>query len=327
MEEIINKVMNRLDCFTPEQLDVIKQHLYIVLNDYDFTEKETSLVVADDDIRSKAIRMFFVSKKVEGCTDRTLTYYRYVVRNFFQEMNLKLEDVSADSIRYYIATRAVRDGISKVSQDNELRVLKSFFKWCMTEKYITFLPTLNVKAIKKEKRIKKPFTEKELEMLRQHAGNQRDLALVDVLYSTGARVSEVAGMNRSDIKGNEILVFGKGEKERYVYLNARAQLSLEQYIGNRKDNEDALFVNIKAPHTRISSGAIEGAIAKIGKRAGISNCHPHRFRRTVATNALNRGMPIEEVKQMLGHESIQTTTIYARSDKENVKSSHRKYVI
>lgn len=318
IEEIINKISINGD-FSEDRLR-------IVLNDYDIAKKSTELTVADDDRRAKAIQMFIVTKKVEGCTERTIQYYIGTLRRFFNEMNCRLDEIGADQIRYYFAVRSIRDKLSKTSQDNELRVLKSFFKWCAGEDYIQKNPTGNVNAIKKEKRIKKPFSETELELIRSSAKTIRDKAIIEVLYSTGVRVSELCMMNRQDINNDEMVVFGKGEKERVVYLNARARIALKEYIDSRTDNNEALFLGERTKE-RLMQGGVELMIRKTGKRAGISKCHPHRFRRTTATMALNRGMPIEQVQKMLGHEDIETTTIYAKSEEENVKASHRKCVV
>lgn len=318
----VDEILNRIGMIKDFSLDTLR----IILNDYDIERKSTELVVVSEN-KAKALQMFFVTKKVEGCSDKTIQYYSYVLRRFFSDIACDLDRVTADQIRYYIAIRSQRDGLSKVTQDNELRVLKSFFGWCTAEEYISKNPTLNVKAIKQDKRIKKPFSEVDLEKIRKAAETKRDKAIVETLYSTGCRVSELCGMNRNDINSDEIIVFGKGGKERVCYLNAKARLALADYIESRTDNDAALFVSEDKPHTRLKKSSIEILIRKIGKSAGVENCHPHRFRRTAATVALNRGMPIDQVQQMLGHAIIGTTTIYARSDSENVKASHKKYVI
>lgn len=306
--------------------DIPENSVRIILNDYDISPKCTEIVLANDDKRQKAIQMFIVTKKVEGCTENTIHYYMGTLRRFFNEINQRMEEITADQIRYYLAVRSTRDKLSKTSQDNELRVLKSFFKWCSGEEYIKRNPTENIKAVKKEKRIKRPFTETELELIREKAENKRDRAMVEVLYSTGVRVSELCGMNTKDIENDEIIVFGKGEKERTVYLNARAKIAVSEYLAGRTDSDPALFVG-KRTGKRLNKGGVEKIIRDIGKKAGIPNCHPHRFRRTAGTIALNRGMPLEQVQQMLGHEDIATTTIYARSEERNVKASHGKYVV
>ncbi|MDO4326298.1 MAG: tyrosine-type recombinase/integrase [bacterium] len=318
-DEIVNRIV--LSGCTVE-------NIRIVLNDYDISKKSTDLVTADKDSRQKAIKLFIVTKKVEGCTDQTIQYYMGVLKRFFAEINYPIEELSANQIRYYLAIRSTRDKISKVSQDNELRVLKSFFKWCVGEEFIEKNPTINIKAIKQEKRIKKPFTETELEMIRRHAASLRDKAIIEVLYSTGVRVNELCSMNRQDINQDEAVVFGKGEKERVVYLNAKARLALHEYLQSRNDKEEALFVSLRGERPqRLQKGGVETMIRETGKRAGISACHPHRFRRTAGTIALNRGMPLEQVQKMLGHEDIKTTTMYARSEIENIKASHKKYVV
>lgn len=303
-----------------------EENIRIILNDYSILPRESSVIPYQEDKRNKAVQMFFVTKKIEGCTDRTMKYYSIVIKRFLSEIYFDLEKISTDHIRYYLAIRSTRDKLSKVSQDNELRVLKSFFKWCSGEGYITKNPAANIKAIKKEARIKKPFSEIELEMIRKSAKSKRDSAIIEVLYSTGVRVSELCAMNRNDINDDEILVFGKGEKERIVYLNAKAKIAVKEYLDERTDDCEALFVSARSKK-RLQPGSVESLIRDAGEKVGIPCCHPHRFRRTAATIALNRGMPLEQVQKMLGHENIQTTTIYARSDMENVKASHGKYVV
>lgn len=318
----IDEIINRLTMSG----DISASSLRVVLNDYNIERKSTELAVVSEN-KEKAVKMFFVTKRVEGCSDKTIQYYIGVLRRFFCDVQCNLEQITADQIRYYIAIRSQRDKLSKVSQDNELRVLKSFFNWCSAEDYISKNPTSNVKAIKKDKRIKKAFTEIELEQLRKCAGSKRNLAIIETLYSTGCRASELCGINKNDINGEEAIVFGKGGKERIVYLNAKAMVAIEDYLAERKDENPALFVSVRKPFNRLSKSAVELLIRKIGEKAKVSNCHSHRFRRTAATIALNRGMPIEQVQKMLGHENIETTTIYAQSEIENIKASHRKYVV
>ena len=318
----IEEIVNRISMLG----DVPKDGIRVVLNDYDIAPKCTEVVPAGDDRRQKAIQMFIVTKKVEGCTENTIHYYMGTLGRFFNEINQRLEEITADQVRYYLAVRSTRDKLSKTSQDNELRVLKSFFKWCSGEEYIGRNPTENIKAVRKEKRIKRPFSETELELIREKAGNKRDRAIVEVLYSTGVRVSELCGMDIGDVENDEIVVFGKGEKERKVYLNARARIAIAEYLKTRTDNEVALFVGERTKK-RLNKGGVEWIVRELGKSAGVPNCHPHRFRRTAGTIALNRGMPLEQVQQMLGHEDIATTTIYARSEERNVKASHGKYVV
>lgn len=318
----VQEIVNRISVLG----NISEDRVRIILNDYDISPKCTEIVIANNDKRQKAIQMFVVTKKVEGCTENTIHYYMGTLRRFFGEINQRLEEITSDQIRYYLAIRSTRDKLSKTSQDNELRVLKSFFKWCSGEDYIERNPTENIKAVKKEKRIKRPFSETELELIRENAKSKRDRAIVEVLYSTGVRVSELCGIDISDIANDEIVVFGKGEKERTVYLNARAKIAIAEYLKTRNDGESALFVGQRTKK-RLNKGGVERLIRELGEKAGVPNCHPHRFRRTAGTIALNRGMPLEQVQQMLGHEDIATTTIYARSEERNVKASHGKYVV
>ena len=318
----VQEIVNRISLLG----NISEDRVRIILNDYDISPKCTEIVIANDNKRQKAIQMFIVTKKVEGCTENTIHYYMGTLRRFFGEINQRLEEITSDQIRYYLAIRSTRDKLSKTSQDNELRVLKSFFKWCSGEDYIERNPTENIKAVKKEKRIKRPFSETELELIRENAKSKRDRAIVEVLYSTGVRVSELCGIDIGDIANDEIVVFGKGEKERTVYLNARAKIAISEYLKTRNDGESALFVGQRTKK-RLNKGGVERLIRELGEKAGVPNCHPHRFRRTAGTIALNRGMPLEQVQQMLGHEDISTTTIYARSEERNVKASHGKYVV
>lgn len=320
----VNSVISQL----PPMLsaDSVKAVLHLVLNDYDVSEKSFEIAVRNQNKEAEAIQMFFVTKKIEGLSDKTLSYYQGRINHFLKMCPKSLNDISASDVKYYLAWRGFKDNVSKCTQDNELRVLKSFFGWLSGEGYISSNPCVRINPIKQDKRIKAAFSEIDLERLRQACDNERDLALIDFFYSTGARVSEVAACNISDVHGEEVNIIGKGNKERIVFLNAKAILSLEKYLRTRSDESPALFVSLNNPHERLGKSGIETIFREIGKTAGVSNVHPHRFRRTCATLSLNRGMPIEQVSQMLGHEKIETTTIYARSSKENVKSSHKKYV-
>lgn len=327
-EELVNTLLVRLSVrLTPQQLTEVQQSMYLILNDYEIADRKTEIVVYNQDKDHRMYNMFFVAKKVSGCSSETLNYYHYVLQRFLQEIRKEIKEIDTSDIRYYLAERAMRDNISKVTQDNELRVLKSFFNWQQEEGYLQHSPARKISKIKQDYRIKKPFSEIELEKLRRETTNKRDLAIVDILYSTGCRVSEIVKANREDIAGDELIVYGKGGKERVVYLNPKAVLTLTEYINDREDDNEALFVHLRRPHSRLKKEGIESMICELGKRAGVKKAHPHRFRRTVATNALNRGMPMEEVQQLLGHNDIQTTSIYAKSTQANVKADHKKYVV
>lgn len=291
--------------------------------------KETDIVIRDESFNENAVKMYFVAKSVQGCTKRTLQYYGNVIRQFLAFLNEKpVNQITTNDIRYFFAVKKERDKNKDTEINNKRRVLSSFFGWLHEEEYIEKNPIKKIKGIRTEKRIKKPFKDVELEKLRYAAaGDIRLTALLEVLLSTGCRISEVSGMNRNDLDGDEIVVYGKGKKERVVYLNAKAKLALERYMETRKDANKPMFVSKDRPYERLLVSQMGKNIRELGESCGVNDTHPHRFRRTAATMALNRGMPIEQVQLMLGHESIETTTIYAVSAQEAVKANHKKYVI
>lgn len=327
-KEFAERIIGILDQLSTIDIKDVINAISLVLPDYDILRKKKALAITESDLKSKALRTFFVSKKIEGLAESSLRYYAFQLRRFFEVIEKDLEKIEANDIRYYLAKRQIDNPkLSKTTLNNERRVLNSFFSWCQAEEYITKNPTAAIRMIKQPKRIKKAFSEIEMEKLREACSRTRDKAMIEVLYSTGVRCEELSNIAISDIDNDQIYVIGKGDKERVVYLNAKAQLAVHKYLSERDDDVDRLFVSIKKPYRALSKSRIEGIIKDIGEKAGVNNAHPHRFRRTAATIALNRGMPIEQVQQMLGHESIGTTTLYARSSEKNVKESHRKYVV
>ena len=328
-EELINSVSIKMN-LSREESQKLKNLLWMELHPYSLIRiTETDIVVRDETLNENALRMFFVAKNVQGCTKRTLQYYRNVLRQFFDfENNKSINQITTNDIRYFFAVKKERDGNKDTNINNLRRVLSSFFGWCYEEEYISRNPMTKIKHIRVEKRIKKPFKDVELEKLRYAASEDiRLTALIEVLLSTGCRISEVSGMNREDLEGDEIVVYGKGKKERTVYLNAKARLALERYLKTREDAQKPLFVSQDKPHARLLTSRMGQQVRNLGKECGVNDVHPHRFRRTAATMALNRGMPIDQVQLMLGHESIETTTLYAISAQEAVKANHKKYVI
>lgn len=328
-EDLINTICLKMN-LEHEENKKLKNLLWMELYPYSVIRiKETDVVVRDETINEHVIRMFFVAKSVQGCTKRTLVYYKNILSQFFSFLNDKpVDQITANDIRYYFAIKKERDGNKDSEINNKRRVLSSFFSWLHEEEYIEKNPMKKIKGIRVEKRIKKPFKDVELEKLRYAAAdNIRLTALIEVLLSTGCRISEVSGMNRDDLDGDEIIVYGKGKKERTVYLNAKAKLALERYLASRNDNKKPMFVSMDKPHDRLKVSQMGKEVRELGKACGVTDVHPHRFRRTSATMALNRGMPIDQVQIMLGHESIETTTIYAVSAQEAVKTSHKKYVV
>lgn len=325
---VVNEVVSMmgLDASGSERL---KNIMLIAMHPYEFINKTgTELVVAEENEDQKMYQMFFISKRIQGLTDRTLQFYNFHVSAFLKFVNKPIKEIDSNDIKYFLAVKKERDNNSDINVNNYRRAISSFFTWLMDEEYITKNPMRKVKKIKTEKKVKKPFTEDEIERMRSGIKDDKRLAAAfEVLLSTGCRISELVGINIEDIRDDEITVFGKGKKERVVYLNAKARLAIKEYLDSRDDDNPALFVAKDNPHDRLKISCIGANVRKLGRRCGVKNVHPHRFRRTCATLALNRGMPIEQVQLMLGHESIDTTTIYAISTKESVKMSHKRYVI
>lgn len=305
----------------------IKAELIIALSNYDIREKETELVVYDEmEYNEKIIKKFIVDKIVAGCTERTQKHYIQTLKFVCSRINKPLNLLTADDIKLYLAVRQKKDGISDVTAGNEWRVISTFYTWMTREEIISKNPMLKVDCPKKRKKKKKAFTEEEVEKIRDGCQNLRDKAIIEVLLSTWCRATEVSNMKISDINSDgSMLVFGKGEKERCVYLNARAQYQIDKYLQSRTDDKEWLFVSQSRPYNKMTATAIRGAVKKIGREMGVANCHPHRFRRTGATFALRNGMPVENVSKILGHEELSTTQIYLDMDDVGVKASHEKY--
>lgn len=328
----------------------------MILGEYEIQNRTTEIALIQEDRNEYLFRKFITAKIVKGCTDRTIEFYGKTLRFIFERIHKTADQVETDDIRYYLAVRQKRDNVSKTTANNELRVLSSFYQYLQMEEMITKNPTLKIEKIKEKKKKKKAFTDIEIEEIRAAAKNARESAIIEVLLSTGCRVSELVSIKINEIEGDKIIVHGKGEKDRTVYLNAKAQIALRNYIKERADNNPYVFcggVNCSDPSTKSLHGqysrkdgswykckelvsqdthtdksTIENTIRKIKKRAGIeSGCYPHKFRRTCATLALRRGMPIEQVSKMLGHESIETTQIYLDLNERDLAEAHRKYVV
>lgn len=307
--------------------DLIKSKFVIILNNYEVTDRCTEVsVVTDENEIEKYIKLFLISKRVSGRTERTLKHYRSELIRFFREVQKIPKEINSNDIKLYLATKEVRDGVSKVTQKNALRVVSSFFQWMCKEEYILKNPMNKVDDIKLPKTKKHAFSELEIEKLRSEITDIRDKAILEILLSTWCRVSEVEGMNKKDIQDDHIEVVGKGQKTRTVYLNAPAMVALNKYLETRDDDNEALFVSKDKPHDRLLKSSFEKLVRDYGRKCEIEKCHPHRFRRTGATFALRRGMPIEQVSKLLGHESIETTQIYLDISEKELELAHKKYV-
>ena len=290
--------------------------------------EQTDATQQDTSENAHFLASFIAAKRVEGCSEKTIEYYSSTIEKMFTALGKWVKDITTDDLRGYLAKYQQENGSSKVTIDNIRRILSSFFSWLEDEDYIVKSPVRRIHKVKTAKVIKEAFTDEHLEVLRDTCDSIRNLALVEMLASTGIRVGELERLNRLDINFNErsCVVFGKGESEREVYFDARAKLHLSEYLESRTDDDPALFVSSKSPHGRLTISGIERVLRKLGEEAEITKVHPHRFRRTLATMAIDKGMPIEQVQRLLGHVKIDTTMHYAMVNQNNVKNAHRKYL-
>lgn len=277
---------------------------------------------------SKLLTLFISAKRVEGCSEKTLKYYHATIESMLKVVNNSVSEISTNELRYYLADYQATNNSSKVTIDNIRRIFSSFFSWLEDEDYILKSPVRRIRKVKTGKVVKEVLTDENLEILRDSCIELRDLAMIDLLASTGMRVGELVRINRVDIDFHEreCVVFGKGGSEREVYFDARSKIHLKQYLESRTDNNPALFVSLSKPYNRLKIGGVELRLRELGRRANIAKVHPHKFRRTLATMAIGKGMPIEQVQKLLGHVKIDTTMHYAMVNQNNVKISHRKYI-
>lgn len=277
---------------------------------------------------NQLISSFISAKRVEGCSEKTLKYYSCTLKSVLYNISKPIRDVNTNDIRNYLANYHETHSVSKVTIDNVRRILSSFFSWLEDEDHILKSPVRRIKKVKTSKIVKETYSDEALEIMRDNCDNIRDLAMIDILSSTGMRVGELVNLNISDIDFNnrECIVLGKGDKERIVYFDARTKVHLQNYLDNREDDNPALFVTLIKPYERLMISGVEIRLRELGRRLNISKVHPHKFRRTLATRAIDKGMPIEQVQQLLGHQKIDTTLEYAMVNQNNVKISHRKFI-
>lgn len=323
-QEIMAHMASALNFQQMELLSkVLHQNLYqveiTVKGDHNEHKKENS---------ASLLGQFISSKKVEGCSETTLKYYRSTIEALFEKLNKEVTHISTNDLRAYLSDYLENNKSSKVTIDNIRRIFSSFFTWLENEDYILKSPVRRIHKVKTAKTIKETLSDEEIEVLRDSCQQKRDLALIEMLSSTGVRVGELVKINRQDIDFHErsCIVTGKGNKEREVYFDARTKLHLAQYLNSRTDNTEALFVSLAKPNLRLSIGGVETVLRKLGKKSSIHKVHPHKFRRTLATMAIDKGMPIEQVQKLLGHVKIDTTMHYAMVNQANVKIAHRKFI-
>lgn len=277
---------------------------------------------------ASSVDAFISAKRIEGCSEKTLNYYYKTIKAMLEGIRKLPQQITTDDLRRYLTEYQIRRNSSRVTIDNIRRILSTFFSWLEDEDYIVKSPIRRIHKVKTAKILKETYTDEAMELMRDHCGNPRDLAIIDLLASSGMRVGEMVALNRDDINFNEreCVVFGKGSKERLVYFDARTKIHLQNYLNSRSDTNPALFVTLRAPYERLMIGGVESRLRELGRQLNLSKVHPHKFRRTLATSAIDKGMPIEQVQQLLGHQKIDTTMHYAMVKQQNVKISHRKYI-
>ena len=321
MDEKLVSILNEMaDYLNIAQMKKLQEVLLKNLSDETPQKEEIS--------NNEYLKMFIDAKSIEGCSMRTLSYYQVTVEHLLSQITCPIRKITTDQIRCYLANYQKRNNCSKVTVDNIRRNISSFFSWLEEEDYILKSPMRRIHKIKTKQAVKEIISDEIIERLRDNCKCLRDLAMIDLLYSTGIRVGELVGLNISDInfEERECVVYGKGDKERRVYFDAKAKLHLQNYIESRVDNNPALFVTLDAPYDRIKISGVEIRIRELGRKLDIEKIHPHKFRRTMATRAIDKGMPIEQVQKILGHSQIDTTMKYAIVNQNNVKTSHRRYI-
>ena len=321
MEEIVQQMLPHLDNAQLQKLQEVLEHSF-------YNCEISSKVTEAEDDSQKLIDAFVYAKRIEGCSEKTLKYYRTTIEAMTEAIDKGVRRMQTDDLRAYLTEYQEKHGSSRVTIDNIRRILSSFFSWLEDEDHILKSPVRRIHKVKTATNIKETYTDEELEKMRDNCEELRDLAIVDMLASTGMRIGEMVLLNKADINFNEreCIVFGKGDKERVVYFDARTKIHLQNYIDSRSDENTALFVTLRAPYTRITIGGIESRLREMGKNLEIEKIHPHKFRRTLATMAIDKGMPIEQLQQLLGHKRIDTTLQYAMVKQSNVKHAHRKYI-
>ena len=325
--DIINHVMLSLTTdLSSDQLKKLNNSLYITLNSYDIKERSTELVLADTSSMS-LLRKFIATKRIEGKAESTLKRYYDQAKNMIDFIQKPLDEITTYDLRFYLAEYKENRKVSNSTLDGMRRCIKSFFSWLFAEELIPHNPSASLSQIKCEKVVRKPYSAVDIELIKQTCQNVRDRAIVEFLYASGCRVSEVVKLNRNDINFStkEALVRGKGSKQRIIYINDVALYYLQQYLNSRTDGNPCLFSQNKKPHDRLSKNGIEAMLRKLGQKANVQNVHPHRYRRTLATNMINRGASIQDVAIILGHEDIKTTQIYCYVNQGSVKSAYDKF--
>lgn len=324
-QELIREVVQRmLPYLNNAQSEKLRETLQATLFSYEVT------VCCDKEKEENPdfVELFLAAKRIEGCSEKSLKYYKSTIEMMIADLQIDVCQIVTDDVRGYLTEYQQKKGSSKVTIDNIRRILSSFFSWLEDEDYILKSPVRRIHKVKTGTTVKETYSDEALEQMRDNCEELRDLAIIDLLASSGMRVGEMVLLNRDDInfEERECVVCGKGDKERIVYFDARTKIHLQNYLDSRTDGDPALFVTLSAPHKRLQIGGVETRLRNFGRKLGIEKVHPHKFRRTLATQAIDKGMPIEQLQQLLGHKRIDTTLQYAMVKQSNVKLAHKKYI-
>ena len=325
IENLINDIEQAmLGVLNNEQMSQLRKVLDYTFRDINVSSKNNEECSGN----SELIDIFLSAKRVEGCSDKSMHYYRSTLNNAIRKIGKNIRHITTDDLRSYLNDYQLTSGATKVTVDNIRRILSSFFSWLEDEDYIVKSPVRRIHKVKVGKTVKETYSDEALEQMRDHCEGIRDLALIDLLASTGMRVGELVKLNRNDIdfENRECIVTGKGDKQRRVYFDARTKIHLQRYLAERIDDNPALFVSLLAPYDRLQISGVEIRLRRLGRELNIPKVHPHKLRRTLATMAIDKGMPIEQVQHLLGHQSLDTTLQYAMVNQTNVKMSHRKFI-
>ena len=324
-EKVIKEIEQKMaSILNNEQKEKLKEVLLYTFYNIEVTSIKDELVEDTIDYA----KMFIAAKRIEGCSERTLNYYETTIKTMIDKLSKKVNSIETEDLRNYLSEYQAKNNCSKVTIDNVRRILSSFFAWLEDEDYIMKSPVRRIHKVKATQTVKETYTDEELEEMRDACVEIRDLAMVDFLASTGVRVGELVNLDRVDIDMQErsCVVLGKGGKEREVYFDARTKIHLQNYLNSRTDNNPALFVSLLRPYDRLKVSGVEIRLRELGKKINIKKIHPHKFRRTMATKAIDKGMPIEQVQVLLGHRKIDTTLQYAMVNQNNVRNSHKKFI-
>lgn len=328
-DEFVNDVLRDMLAYLDNgQAEQLRRVLRCNLFGYEIQRSDSTSIEDVDAENARLTSAFLSAKRIEGCSEKSLSYYRKTIETMSEKIGKEITHIATNDLRSYLTDYQTERKTSKVTIDNIRRILSSFFSWLEDEDYILKSPVRRIHKVKTAVTIKETYTDEALETMRDHCDSLRDLALIDMLASTGMRVGELVLLNRDDInfEERECVVFGKGSKERMVYFDARTKIHLQNYLAQRTDSNNALFVSLKAPYERLQIGGVESRLRELGKRLSLPRVHPHKFRRTLATMAIDKGMPVEQLQRLLGHQRIDTTLQYAMVKQSNVKIAHRKYI-